>query len=86
MHSPLSRVGSTLGIEKGVTRDRRTESELGHLTGRGNRRPEVIFDVTSIGRKSPSVGDRLGIPTDLGNRSSNAGLETIHSYKHIYVF
>lgn len=64
VHSPLSREGSRLSIEKGVTRDSRIESEL---AGRGNRRPEVICDVICRRRKSPLVGDTLGIPAELAN-------------------
>lgn len=64
VHPPLSREGSRLGIERGVTRDRRIESEL---AGRGNRRPEVICDVICRRRKSPLVGDTLGIPTELAS-------------------
>lgn len=49
-------LGWSLGIEKGLTRDRRTESRLGHLTGRGNRRPEVIRDDMSRRRKWGHTG------------------------------
>lgn len=74
--SALSRVGSRLGIEKGLTRGSRTESRLGHVTGRGNRRLEVIRDVINRRRKSPSVGDTVGLPTELDSLATNARLET----------
>lgn len=59
MHLPLSRVGSRLGIEKGVTRDSGIESEL---AGRGNRRPGVICDVSRRRRKSLSGWGHTGYP------------------------
>lgn len=74
VRSPLSREGYRLRIEKGVTRDGWIESEL---AGRGNRRPEVICDVIIGRRKSPSVGDTLGIPTELASLLTNTELETI---------
>lgn len=59
-------------LRKGVTRDTGIESQLGPRTGRGNRRPEVICDVNSRRRKSPSVGDTLGIPTECASLLTDA--------------
>lgn len=63
-HSTLSGTGSRHHNENGVTRDSGAELGIGQLTGRGNRRPEVICDVISRRRKSTSIGSTQGIPVE----------------------
>lgn len=48
---------------------------MGQLTGRGNRRPEVISDVISRRRKSISVGGIWAIPIQLVSPLTNVGQE-----------
>lgn len=73
--SILSSVGSWQCIENGVTRDSTVKAGMGQLTGRGNRRPEVIGDVTSRGRKSISIGGIWCIPIQLVSPLTNVGQE-----------
>lgn len=75
MHSILSGVGSRKCIENGVTGDSIVEVGIGQLTGRGNRRPAVIRDVTSWRRKSISVGSMSGIPIQLVGPLTNVRQE-----------
>lgn len=48
---------------------------MGQLTGRGNRRPEVIRDVISRRRKSISIGSIWGIPIQLVSLLTKVGQE-----------
>lgn len=59
----------------GVTRDSGVEEGMGQLTGRGNRRPEVIRDVISRRRKSISIGSIWGIPIQLVSLLTKVGQE-----------
>ena len=74
-HSILSGIGSWQCIENGVTRDSTVKAGTGRLTGRGNRRPEVISDVISGRRKSISIGGIWGIPIQLVSPLTNVGQE-----------
>lgn len=75
VHSILSGVGSRQCIENGVTGDSIVEVGMGQLTGRGNRRPAVIRDVTSRRRKSISIGSMCSIPIQLVSLLTNVRQE-----------
>lgn len=74
MQSILSGVGSRKCIENGVTGDSIVEG-IGQLTGRGNRRPAVMRDVTSRRRKSISIGSISSIPIQLVGLLANVRQE-----------
>ena len=62
-------------IENGVTRDSTVKVDVSQLTGRGNRRQEVICDVISRGRKSISIGGIWDIPIPVSQPINKVGQE-----------
>lgn len=75
-YSILSSAGSTHHNENGVTRDSRAELGVGQLTGRGNRRPEVIRDVTKQKEEVHLQWERMGCPhTVLAGQLTKGGQE-----------
>lgn len=75
-YSILSSAGSTHHNENGVTRDSGAELGVGQLTGRGNRRPEVIRDVIKQKEEVHLQRERGGCPhTVLVGQLTKAGQE-----------